>query len=85
MKDEMKDEGEMRQAGTEPAKGPAPLQFSILAALGVMTAFAVLFAALSASGVSRMTSLVVTGLVVASLAAAFGLVIAIASSGDRRG
>ena len=57
---------------------PPPLQFGIRALLGMMVAVGLIFGTLRWIGASQQTGFLVLGILVASLLAAVGLIVAIA-------
>jgi hypothetical protein len=60
---------------------PPPLQFGIKALLGMMVAVGLIFGTLRWIGASEQTSYLVMGILVVSLLAAVGLIVAIANIG----
>jgi magnesium-transporting ATPase (P-type) len=60
---------------------PPPLQFGIKTLLGMMVAVGVVFGTLRWIGASEQTSYLVMGILVVSLLAAVGLIVAIANIG----
>ena len=68
------------EGGKRPVR--PPLQFGIRTLLGIMVAVAVLFGTLQWLGVSPLAGVVVLIILIVSVAAALGLVIAIAGAAD---
>ena len=60
---------------------PPPLQFGIKTLLGMMVAVGLIFGTLRWIGASEQTSYIVMGILIVSLLAAVGLIVAIAKIG----
>jgi hypothetical protein len=60
---------------------PPPLQFGIKTLLGLMVAVGMIFGTLRWIGASEQTSYIVMGILVVSLVAALGLIVAISKIG----
>jgi hypothetical protein len=65
----------------EKPQKPPPLQFGMRALLGLMVAVGIIFGTLRGIGASEQTSLIVLGILIVSLLAAVGLIVAINNIG----
>jgi hypothetical protein len=72
---------EVRMTNDEKPEKPPPLQFGIKTLLGLMVAVGVIFGTLRWIGASEQTSYIVMGILVVSLLAAVGLIVAISRIG----
>jgi hypothetical protein len=77
----MNENDEARMTNDEKREKPPPLQFGIKALLGMMVAVGLIFGTLRWIGASEQTSYLVMGILVVSLLAAVGLIVAIANIG----
>jgi hypothetical protein len=72
---------EAQMTNDEKPEKPPPLQFGIKTLLGMMVAVGVIFGTLRWIGASEQTSFIVMGILVVSLLAAVGLIVAISRIG----